>query len=114
MLILNNDFAVDDGGAAVKLGCCLCWAGIALGPVEAVTGIGACFAALDNKDCAVAVVLDFMYPPGSRSRVVNCGCELWLDEVQRHAIDLAEAEKIASPAGGDCGCRVHCRPASTS
>jgi hypothetical protein len=83
--ILNNDFAVDDGGTAVKLGCCLDKARIAVRPVEAVARIGSCFAAFDNEEGAVSVVLNFMDPACARRWMIDCGCELRTDELQRHA-----------------------------
>ena len=61
---------------------------------------GCSFAALDVQKGAVAVMLDFMDPACTRRRMIDGACELRLDELQRHAIDLAEVEKIASPAQG--------------
>ena len=58
-LILNNHLAVDDCGAAVKLARCLCYAEVAFAPIEAIAGIGMGLAALDDKEGAVAIVLDF-------------------------------------------------------
>jgi hypothetical protein len=45
-----GDFlAVNDCGAAIKLGCCLRYAGVLLSPIEAVAGVGACFAAFNDE-----------------------------------------------------------------
>ena len=82
MLILNNDLAVYDCRAALKPGCRLRYAEVALSPIESVAGISACFAALDDQESAVAVVLDFMYPACARRRMIDCGCELRLNELQ--------------------------------
>jgi len=82
MLILNNDLAVYDCRAALKPGCRLRYAEVALSPIESVAGISACFAALDDQESAVAVVLDFMYPAYARRRMIDCGCELRLNELQ--------------------------------
>jgi len=87
-------------GSAVKLSCSLCYPAVTLGPIKAVSGVGACFATLDNQEGAIAVMLDFMNPACTRRRVIDCGCELRLDEVQRHATDLAEGQEIASRLPG--------------
>ena len=92
MLILNNDLAVYDCRAALKPGCRLRYAGVPLGSIEAIAGIGACFASLDDEECAVAVVLDFVNPSCTRRRVIDCGCELRIDKLQRHAKLLAEVQ----------------------
>jgi hypothetical protein len=46
-------------------------AGVTVGPVEAVTGKSACFAALGDQEGAVTVMLDFMDPPCTRRRVIS-------------------------------------------
>jgi hypothetical protein len=66
-----------------------------------------CFAALDDQEGAVAVVLDFVDPASAARGMIDCGCELRLDERKRHASLLAESEKIASQQpgrrkAGDC------------
>ena len=71
--------------------------GVTLGPIKAVSGVGACFATLDNQERPVAVMLDFVDPPRTRRRVIDYRCELRLDELKRHPSDLAEAGEIASP-----------------
>jgi hypothetical protein len=62
VLVLNNDLAVDDGRAAIKLNCCLCDSPIALAPIEAVAGVSASFAALDDQEGTVSVMLDLVDP----------------------------------------------------
>src|SRR5262245_23017613 len=42
-------------------------------------------AALDDQESPVAVVFDFMGPACTRGRVIDCGCELRLDELKGHA-----------------------------
>ena len=71
-------------------------AGVTVRPIEAVAGVGTCFAALDDQERAVSVMLDFMNPACTRRRMIDCGSELWADKLQRHAIDLAKVEEIAS------------------
>ena len=43
---------------------------LSVAPIEAVAGIGPCFAALDNQEHAVGVVLNFMDPAGTRRRLI--------------------------------------------
>ena len=52
---------------------------------------GAGFVALDDQEGAVAVMLDFVNPSCTRGGMICCGCELRLDELQRHTPSLAEA-----------------------
>jgi len=92
-----NDLPIDDCRAAVKLGCCLHYADVPLSPIEAVAGIGTRFVALDNQESAVSVMLYFVDPARTRRRMIDCGCELQLDELERHESHLAGAEEIASP-----------------
>src|SRR5262249_53892806 len=53
------------------------------------------FAALDDQERALAVVLDLVNPAGTRGRTIDCSCELRLDELKKHGTDLAEAKEIA-------------------
>src|SRR4029079_17016253 len=99
-LILNNHFAVDDCGSAVKLSCSLCYPAVTLCPIQGGSGVGACFATLDNQEGAIAVMLDFMNPACTRRRLIDCGCELRADKLKRHTSLLSEAQQIASPASG--------------
>src|ERR1043165_3427520 len=94
---MNDDLPVDDGGAPGKPGRCCRDARVAVGPVETVSGVRAGSPALDDQNCAASIVLDFMDPSSTRWRFVDCGCELRLDELQRHATGLAETPGIASP-----------------
>ena len=50
---------------------CLRYAGVTVGPIKAISGIRVCFAALDNEERAVAVLLDFVDPPSTRRRMVD-------------------------------------------
>src|SRR6185437_15459111 len=93
---LNNDLALDDGRAAAKPSRCFCYAWIAVGPVEVVAGVRACLASLDKKKGSVPVMLDLVDPTRTRRRMIDCGCELRPDKLQRHSIDLSEAGEIAS------------------
>ena len=70
MPILNDDLAIDDC-RAVKLGCCLRYAWIALGPIEALAGIGTCFATSMIRRGATSIMLDFVDPPCTRSRLIG-------------------------------------------
>ena len=60
-----------------SLAACLRYAGVTVGPIKAISGIRVCFAALDNEERAVAVVLDFVDPParggGWSTEVASCG-----------------------------------------
>src|SRR4029078_11935777 len=76
--VLEDDLPVDDCRSAVKFCCCLCYRGGTLGP-------SACLAALDDDERAVAVMLDFMDPACTWRRMIDCRCQLRLDELQRHA-----------------------------
>ena len=96
MLVLNNDFAIDNGGAAVELSGSFDYALVALSPIEAIAGIGVCLTALDDEEGPVAIVLDFVNPSSTRRWMIDRGCELRIDEPQRHIIDLAEPDEIAS------------------
>ena len=42
-------------------------------------------------------MFDFVDPACTRRRMIDCSCELRVDELQRHASDLSEAEEIATP-----------------
>jgi hypothetical protein len=42
-------------------------------------------------------MLDLTNPACTRGRMIDRGSKLRLDELKRHASDLAEAEEIASP-----------------
>jgi len=46
--------------AAAKPSRCFCYAWIAVGPIEAVAGVRACLASLDNKKGSVPVMLDLV------------------------------------------------------
>jgi hypothetical protein len=50
------------------------YAGVTVGPIEAVAGIGVGFAALDDEEGAVAIVLDFVNPSSTRRWMIDCGC----------------------------------------
>ena len=71
--------------------------GVTLGPIETISGVGACFATLDNQEGAIPVMLDFVNPACTGRGMIDCRCELRLDELKRHPSDLAEAGEIASP-----------------
>jgi hypothetical protein len=70
--------------------------GVTLGPIETISGVGACFATLDNQEGAIPVMLDFMNPACTGRGMIDCRCELRLDELQRQAKQLPEGEEIAS------------------
>ena len=55
--------------------------------------------ALDNEERSVSVIFNFMDPACSRRGMIDGRCELRLDELERHASHLAEAQEIGSPAG---------------
>jgi hypothetical protein len=71
MFILNNDLAIDYCRAASKLSCCLRYAGVALGPIEAIAGIGTFFAALDDQERAVSIMLDLVDPACAGRRMID-------------------------------------------
>ena len=96
MLVLDNDLAVDDGRAAVKLGRCLRYVRVVVSPIKAITRECACFVSFDDEKRAVSVVLDFMNPACTGRGMIDCRCELRLDELQRQAKQLPEGEEIAS------------------
>jgi hypothetical protein len=54
--------------------------------------------ALDNEERSVSVIFNFMDPACSRRGMIDGRCELRLDELERHASHLAEAQEIGSPA----------------
>src|SRR6185369_17021383 len=81
---------------AAKPSRCFCYAWIAVGPVEVVAGVRACLASLDKKKGSVPVMLDLVDPTRTRRRMIDCGCELRPDKLQRHSIDISEAGEIAS------------------
>jgi hypothetical protein len=75
---------------------CLRYVRVAVSPIKAVTRECAGFVSFDDEKRAVSVVLDFMEPACTRRRLIDCGCESWLDKLKRHGTDLAEAKEIAS------------------
>src|SRR4029079_17520215 len=76
MPILNDDLAIDDC-RAVKLGCCLRYAWIALGPIEAIAGIGTCFATSMIRRVRHPSCLTWWIHPargvGGSAEVASCG-----------------------------------------
>ena len=75
MCVLNNDLAIHNRGTAIKLGCRLRYAEVALSPIKAVAGISACFAALEDQLGTVTIVLDLVDPACTGRRIIDCGCE---------------------------------------
>ena len=59
--------------------------GVTLGPIETISGVGACFATLDDEERAIAVMLDLMDPARTWRWMIDCGGKLRLDELKRHA-----------------------------
>jgi hypothetical protein len=54
-----------------SLVCCLRYAGVALGPIEAIAGIGTFFAALDDQERAVSIMLDLVDPACAGRRMID-------------------------------------------
>ena len=81
-LVLNDDFAIENSRAATRLGPGAHDRRIAVAPIKAVSRIGTRHSALDYRQRAVAIMLDFVNPIGASGRLVSRGQELWLDKTK--------------------------------
>ena len=79
---MDNDLAIKNGSTKRKRTSFTDNAGIPLGPIESMAGIGTRLAALDHQQRAVAIVLDLMNPVGALRWLVGRGEELRLDKAE--------------------------------
>jgi hypothetical protein len=84
ILVLDDDLAIDQGCLAGKLGRSFDYPAIRTGPVPPMPGKGPDFAAVNDDQGAVAVMLDLVNPALAGGRFRYQRGDFWLDEAERN------------------------------
>jgi hypothetical protein len=88
LLILDHDFAIDQGSLTVQVGASIDNPAIWSGPISAGAWIGSDPALVDDDQGSIAVILDLVNPTSPRRWLRDRGRDFQLDKAQRGHIRL--------------------------